>query len=236
MSSSSAPSATAARLPLRWFQLGRAAVAALAAIMITFSPDHGAAVGLAVFSGFAITTALVHGLAAWVALERGQRWPAITLAIVSLLAGIVSGIPAWRGVTVFFAVVIAWAALTGIVEIIASLRERRRARAAGLDTGAARDGLTVGILSLLLVVGLLLVRTDYILEYSIEGAGDLTLTGIVIAVGLFGGYAAIIAVFLAIAGFSPSRPAPVAADSSSPREEPAAPETATGTYDKESGA
>ena len=50
-----------------------------------------------------------------------------------------------------------------------------------------------------LAVGLLLVNPTYSLQY----VGDLTLTGIVIGVGVFGGYAAVIAVFLGIAGFSP---------------------------------
>jgi hypothetical protein len=36
----------------RHVQLTRAALAAVAAVMITFSPDHSASVGLAVFAGF----------------------------------------------------------------------------------------------------------------------------------------------------------------------------------------
>ena len=40
------------------------------------------------------------------------------------------------------------------------------------------------------------------LDYTV-GPEDLTLTGTAIGVGIFGGYAAIIAVFLGIAGFSP---------------------------------
>ena len=46
-------------LEVRHLQLARAFFAALAAVMITFSPDHSAAVGLAVFSGFAIATGLM---------------------------------------------------------------------------------------------------------------------------------------------------------------------------------
>ena len=60
---------------------------------------------------------------------------------------------------------------------------------------------------------LLLVPTQYALEYTIEDAdATFTLTGIIIGVGIFGAYAAIIAVYLAIAGFSPRRSAPTALD------------------------
>jgi hypothetical protein len=66
-----------------------------------------------------------------------------------------------------------------------------------------------GALTIALGIGLLLVNPAYSLEYFISEAGrSFTLTGITIGVGLFGGYAAIIAVFLGIAGFSPRRPPP----------------------------
>ena len=55
-------------------------------------------------------------------------------------------------------------------------------------------------------VALLLVPTQYALEYTIEEANaTFTLTGIIIGVGIFGGYAAIVAVYLGIAGFSPRK-------------------------------
>jgi hypothetical protein len=53
---SAAPART---LEVRHLQIARAAFAALAAIMVTFSPDHSAPLGMAVFSGFAITTGIV---------------------------------------------------------------------------------------------------------------------------------------------------------------------------------
>ncbi|HZU93558.1 MAG TPA: acyl-CoA synthetase, partial [Microbacterium sp.] len=52
-------SAPARTFTVRNVQLVRALFAAVAAAMITFSPDHSAAIGLSVFSGFAIATALV---------------------------------------------------------------------------------------------------------------------------------------------------------------------------------
>ena len=56
---------------VRHVQLARAAFAALAAIMITFSPDHSALVGMSVFSGFAIATGLV--LLLWFAFKARRE-------------------------------------------------------------------------------------------------------------------------------------------------------------------
>lgn len=193
-------------LTLRHVQLARAAFAAVAALMITFSADHSAIVGLSVFSGFALVTALIHMLAAWQVAPAGWRWPSILLAAVSILTGMAGGVPAWRSTPLFFVVVIAWGALTGLIELIAGLRARRLARtgsAPAVVADGARDAILVGALGLALSVGLLCVPTTYALRYSIAEAGSFTLTGITLAVGIFGAYAAIVAVFLGIAGLSP---------------------------------
>ena len=57
---------------VRHLQIARAAFAALAAIMVTFSPDHSAAVGMSVFSGFAIATGLVLLVAGLARLPGGS--------------------------------------------------------------------------------------------------------------------------------------------------------------------
>lgn len=186
---------------LRHVQLARALFAALAAVMVTFSPDHSAPLGLGVFSGFALATGLVFALSAWLVFPRTERATPVLLAVVSILAGLASSVPAWRTTGFFFAVVIAWALLTGLIELLGARRDRRAGR-----TDGVRDGVLIGILSLVLGAALLLPFQQYTLDYSIAGAGSFTLTGITIAVGLFGGYAAVVAVFLAIAGFSPRRP------------------------------
>ncbi len=191
---------------LRHVQLARAAFAAVAALMITFSTNHSAVVGLSVFSGFALVTALIHMLAAWLAAPAGWRWPYVLLAAVAILTGMAGGVPAWRSTPLFFIVVIAWGALSGLVELLAGLRARRRARAGdapAVVADGARDAILIGSLGLALAVGLLCVPTTYALSYSIAEAGSFTLTGITLAVGIFGAYAAIVAVFLGIAGLSP---------------------------------
>ncbi|MFJ4036782.1 acyl-CoA synthetase [Microbacterium sp. NPDC090007] len=190
----------------RHLQLARALFAALAAVMVTFSSDHSAPLGLGVFSGFALATGLVFALAAWLIAPRGERAVPVLLASVSVLAGLLASVTSWRTTGMFFALVISWAILSGLIELVGALRDRKAGRAAG-----ARDGILIGILGLVLGAVLLLTPAQYALNYDITGAGSFTLTGITIAVGLFGGYAAVVAVFLAIAGFSPRRPEPVPA-------------------------
>lgn len=199
----SAVTATAARtFEVRHVQLARALFAALAAVMITFSPDHSAAVGLSVFSGLAIASGLVLLLACWLVYAAGARSVPLILGILTVIAGMIGSLPGVRTGTGFFAVAITWALVTGIVELIGGIRGRRTGDA------AARDGVLIGILTIAFGIGLLLVNPAYSLEYFIPEAGrSFSLTGITIGVGLFGGYCAIVAVFLGIAGFSPRREA-----------------------------
>lgn len=188
---------------VRHLHLARALFAALAAVMITFSADHSAAVGLSVFSGFAIATGLVLLLSAWLVFPAGRRAPAVVLGIVAVVAGMVGGMPQVRTTALFFAVVICWALAAGIAELAFGIAARRR------GDPDARDAVLIGALTIALGIALLLVNPGYSLDYFIDDAGQwFTLTGVTIGVGLFGGYAAVVAVFLAIAGFSPRRPAP----------------------------
>jgi hypothetical protein len=219
VSSSPAASAASRRFAVRHVQLVRAALAALAAVMITFSPDHSAAVGLAVFSGFGIATALVLGAAVWLTYPKGRRAPVVLLALITLIAGMVTGIGAWRVDAMFFGAVISWAALAGIVELVSGILARRRA-ADLQERSEARDGIVVGSLGILLAIALALVPAGYRLDYVIDDAGAFELTAITIGVGIFGFYAAIVAVYLGIAGFSPRKAS--APDAALPAREDAA--------------
>lgn len=210
VTSSGAPARVAPRVTVRHLQLMRAALALLAAVMITFSADHSASYGLAVFSGFAVATALVLGFGAWMAYPAGRRATPAALAVVSVLAGMVGGIPPWRTTEMFFWLIIAWAAITGVIELASGQFDRLAMKRDGIDDAQrrsdARDGIVVGILGVLLAVGILLVRQDFHLDYFIADADAwFVLEGIAIAVGLFGAYAAIVAVYLGIAGLSPRR-------------------------------
>lgn len=204
-------------LEVRHVQIARAAIAALAAVMVTFSPDHSAAVGLSIFSGFSLLLGFVLLVAAWQLFAAGRRWPSVVMGVLCVIAGLAASVAQLRTDPLFFVIVSAWALTTGAIETIAAVRDRRAARAdsdaaaAAVARSDARDGLTVGILTLVLGLALLLVPTQYALQYTIRDANaTMTLTGIIIGVGVFGGYAAIVAVYLAIAGFSPRKAVPAA--------------------------
>jgi uncharacterized membrane protein HdeD (DUF308 family) len=203
------PDAPARTFDVRHLQLARALFAVLAAVMITFSPDHSASVGLSVFSGFAIATGLVLLLSAWLVFQAGSRWPAVLLGALAIVGGMAGGIGPWRTTTLFFSLVIVWALASGLAELLAGVAAARRARRTGTSPGDSRDAVVVGAITLLLGLGLLIVPAGYQLDYFIDDAGSsgewFTLTGITIGVGLFGAYAAIVGIYLAIAGFSPRR-------------------------------
>lgn len=182
----------------RHVQLFRALFAAVAAAMLTFSQDLSASVGLAVFGGWATVTAIVIALGAWTVQPRGSRLLPLLTALAYLIAGAAASIPA-LGHTLFFILIPAWALVAGGLELAQGIVQRR-----GGERVEARDTLTVAVLTLVLGVAVLIVPAGYALDYYIEEAGrTFTLTGEIIAVGIFGGYAAIVAVVLAIAGFSP---------------------------------
>lgn len=180
----------------RHVQLTRAVLAAVAALMITFSPDHSATVGLSVFGGFAIATALVLLLAAILVNRGTRRWPALIMSGVSFVLGMAASIPSLRSVTLFFVVVIVWAAVTGLVELIAGIRFK--------NADGARDAVITGGAGLLLAVLLLVIPAGLVHEYMTPQGETMVLTGIILGVGTFGGYAAIVAVLQGIAGFTPN--------------------------------
>ncbi len=204
-------SPTSRSFEVRHVQLARAVFAAIAAIMVTFSSDHSAAIGLSIFSGFALATGLALLAAGWLVYTVDTRWPTVVLGTLSVIAGLLAGVAQLRSVTMFFVILVIWALLTGLVETVAGARGLRAARGLAKTDAArseSRDALTVGILTLVLGLSLLFVPTRYALQYTIEDANaTFTLTGIIIGVGVFGGYAAILAVYLAIAGFSPRKAA-----------------------------
>lgn len=196
MSPASTPTFT-----VRHVALARAAFAAIAAVMITFTADHSATVGLSVFSGFAIASGLVWLLSAWLVFPAGDRIPPVLLGVFSGIAGIVSSTQVWRTDELFFVVVISWALVTGLVELLWGVVQRRRG-----ERLVARDTITTGALGLLLGVALLVVPMGYELPFQNKETGESgLLTGIIIAVGILGFYVAIIAVFQALIGFTPKR-------------------------------
>ena len=207
-------SALTPRFTTRHLALGRALAAAIAAVMITFTSDHSVAVGLSVFSGFAIMTALVWGLSTWLVFPKGERVVPAFMGVISLIIGVIASASTLRTALTLMLTIAAWALITGAIELVSGLRKR------AVDQPAARDAMTVGGLTVLLgIVMLVLPIGSEFAYYNREAHMNSTLTGITIMVGIFGAYAAILAVFEAIAGFSPQRPATLAPEASVPADD-----------------
>ncbi|WP_308466692.1 hypothetical protein [Rathayibacter soli] len=176
-----APSPVAAPRDRYWLvPLGRAIAALIAGAVITFSANHSARLGLTVFGAFAVVAGLVVGVGALLLADRVVRPLFLAQGVFGIAAGALSlalGIGG-GGLGVFLFVVSVWAALTGFSELYAALRIRGR-------LAAGRDWLVVGAMTAVLAVVFLLIPADAVL-----------------AVGLFGAYAVVIGVYLAIGAFS----------------------------------
>jgi uncharacterized membrane protein HdeD (DUF308 family) len=160
----------------------RGSLALAPAAVITFSQDHSPALGLTVFGVWAIVSGvLVGALSARLETDRTARGAAVANGIVTAAAGLVAvGLrdTASNGVGAFAFTVAVWAAVTGILELLAGLRLRGR-------TPAARDWIAAGALTALLALVFVLLPLDP-----------------VTAVGLLGAYLVVLGVLLLIGGFS----------------------------------
>lgn len=186
----------------------RALIAAAAALTITFTQERSSVFSLVVFGVFAILTAALF--AADVFLARGsaghsgaRRW-CIILAAIHVVAAAATFAWPLEAATRFHWILVGWALIAGAVELASGLVHR----------ATGRDRIAVGSLTLLLAVILLVVSPEYALEYFVDEADRwFTLTGTMIGVGLFGGWAAIVAVYLGIGALSPAqKPASVTKD------------------------
>ncbi len=178
--------------------VSRAAVAAAAAVVITFSGDHSPWLGLSVFGGFAVLTALVEFVlgAASLASDRVSRRVVVAQAVVTVAAGVVALVLApFAGLPAFYAIVIIWALLTGALELYSGYRLRGR-------SPLARDWMTIGTLTALLAVAFLIVPPGLDQQFTGPDGIDRSLTASIVTVGIFGAYAAIVAVLLVIGGLS----------------------------------
>lgn len=174
----------------------RAVPAAAVALVITFSAEHSARFGLLAFAAFAMATGLLVAAVTRLRLSRsGVRAILTAQAVVSLLLGGTALVLAGGGVTAFFVVVTVWAALTGGLELYGGIRDRGRHPASG-------DWITAGSLTLVLAIVFLVVPPDFAQDFVGPDGVARVLDSSVVAVGLFGAYSAIIAVYLLVAGFS----------------------------------
>lgn len=175
--------------------LTRAAPALIVGLVITFSVDHSAEFGLAVFGAFAVATGIVIG---WGAFRLEKRSASFAQAAASVLLGVAAFVLMTTGPGTLFLLVITFAAVTGFLELYQGLRAR------GTDP-MSRDWITVGVMTGLLAIAVLLVPADYAAPWSVVDKG-VTATGIltsqIVVVGIVGAYAILLGVYLVIAGLS----------------------------------
>lgn len=206
--SAGATTSSATPIPYWGLVLARAVVAAVAAIVVTFSADHSAEFGLAVFGTFAVATGAVLIAGARSAVAPGiQRTIFVLQGIVGLAAGIAALSLAWLGLPLFILLVSSWAAITGFLELYLGLRSRGRLE-------QARDWVFAGAFTALLAVVTILIPADFSQAYTGPDKVERFLTAAVIIVGALGAYGAILGIYLAIAALSLkwTTKAPVAAD------------------------
>lgn len=175
----------------------RAVPAAIVALVITFSSNHAAGYGLLLFGGFAVVDGLVLLLTRLTRLSADDRSRRTTLvqAVITLLAAVAAFACNGLGLPAFIAVIVAFAVLTGALELTQGLRARRR-------SPFSRDWTTIGGLTLLLAVAFLVTPPDYTQQLGGVEQVTGTLDASIVLVGLLGAYLAVTAVFHVIAGLS----------------------------------
>ena len=176
--------------------VARAVPAAALAVFITFSADHSARLGLIAFGAFALLTGAIVISFSWVRLQRVVARPYfITSGAISLALGMVALLLTGGGIPALLLVLTAWTVLTGALEFYSGIRSRRRHVASG-------DWITVGAITLVAGVVFAVLPPDLADDFVSGDGSTGVLDSAVVAVGLLGAYAAVILVFLAIAGFS----------------------------------
>lgn len=157
----------------------RGLLALIPAVVITFSQDHSATLGLLTFGAWAVVSGLVVGaLSLRFITDRGIRSLFAVNAVVTVVAGLLALTVPGGGLPFLLFLVSVWAAVTGFVELYAGLRGRGR-------TSAARDWIAAGAFTAILAIVFLLLPPDA-----------------VTTVGFIGAYLVILGVYLVIGGFS----------------------------------
>ena len=175
------------------FPVLRAIPAAVVALVITFSADHSAILGFLALGSFALAT----GATVAVAALRGAyaRGPFLLQGSLLAIGGVFALASARDELPALLALTSVIIGASGIIELVSGLRARGR-------LAAARDWVFVGAISALFAVLVLLIPADFSHAISIPGKVVPSLTASVILVGALGAYAAIVAVYLVIAGLS----------------------------------
>ena len=180
-----------------WYgPLARAVPAIALAVVVTFSANHSAALGLITLGVFGIVTGAVVLVAAFRspahAVIRGVQ---LVQGGVSLLVGIIAIVVPGAGLPFLVLLITAFAVVTGFLELYLGLRGRR-------DHVQARDWMFVGGLTVLLAIAVLFVPPDFVQSFVGPDKVARELTASIVTVGLLGAYWVILGVFLVIAALS----------------------------------
>lgn len=181
---------------LPWYvPVARAVPALVLAVVITFSPDHSAPLGLITFGIFGVVAGAVLTAAALRAPKGVVRTSTLAQGIVTVLAGVAAlAVPA-GGLPYFVFVLTSFAAISGFIELYLGLRSSGRRR-------ASRDWIFAGSLTALLALAVLLVPPGFSQAFTGPDGVARELTASIVIVGLLGAYWAILGVYLVIAGLS----------------------------------
>lgn len=179
-----------------WYApVARAVPALLLAIVVTFSADHSAILGLATFGAFALATGAIIGGFALRMPGGTVRTMSIVQAAIAMLTGLAALLRMSGGLPLLILLVSVFAALTGFLELYLGWRGRGRDR-------SARDWTFVGALTIVLAIAVLLVPADFSQVFTGPDDVERELTASVIVVGLVGAYWVIVGLYLVIAGLS----------------------------------
>lgn len=190
------PTRTVSHRAARALTIVRALIAAVAAVIVTFVQNRPGEFATAALQGF------LAAMVAYFVVEivvRGVDTKRLLLGIIHLAGVLLVFVLPGNADARFHLTLLVWAAAAGIVELVGGLIGRRG------GSEDARDHITVGVLTCVLALATLLVSPEYALDYFVKEANQsFTLTGTIVGVGLFGGWAAIVAVYLGIGAFSPA--------------------------------
>ena len=180
-----------------WYvPLARAVPALALAVVVTFTADHSAPLGLLTFGIFAVVTGAVLTASALRLGAKGVvRTVTFAQGILTVVAGIVSLAIPTAGLPFFVFLLTAFAAITGFLELYLGLRSRGR-------SSSSRDWVFVGALTALLALVVLLVPPGFTQSFTGPDEIERQLTASIIVVGALGAYWAILGVYLVIAGLS----------------------------------
>jgi uncharacterized membrane protein HdeD (DUF308 family) len=193
-SASTTPSAPDAATA--WYiPIARAVLALALAVVITFSADHSASLGLVTFGVFGLVSGAVTLLAAVRSRGAVPRGVLFVHAAVAILAGLASIAVPRAGLPFLVFVVTVFAVVTGFLELYLGLRGRRVER-------SAKDRIFLGGLTIVLAIALLLVPPGFAQSFTGPDGVARQLTASVVVVGLLGAYWAVAGIYLVIAGLS----------------------------------